>query len=270
MTHITRIVLAAASVPDGVVLVDEIENGLHHSVLSDVWRVIATVAEQFNVQIFATTHSCECVEAAHEALGAGGFRLHRLEVVDGATRCVTYGHDAMDGAIRHNLEFLTMEQERKPASIEYPVQLLVEGNDPRNFFEKFIAYLDLAGIQVQNFGGVDELTRFLKGFVVAQPSPALSAFQSVQSSLRAAALPVPNRSTEETGTEPAVNVFILPGDGGDGMLETLLCRTIAGTAVDRCIDSFFRCAGESGIPSIVRTRHVPERTWRRRLIRTCL
>ena len=168
-----------------------------------------------------------------------------------------------------------MEQERKPASIEYPVQLLVEGNDPRNFFEKFIAYLDLAGIQVQNFGGVDELTRFLKGFVVApgfgrvrsigivrdaerrtdkdaaaktQPSPALSAFQSVQSSLRAAALPVPNRSTEETGTEPAVNVFILPGDGGDGMLETLLCRTIAGTAVDRCIDSFFRCAGESGNP----------------------
>ena len=141
-----------------------------------------------------------------------------------------------------------MEQERKPASIEYPVQLLVEGNDPRNFFEKFIAHLDLAGIQVQNFGGVDELTRFLKGFVVAQPSPALSAFQSVQSSLRAAALPVPNRSTEETGTEPAVSVFILPGDGGDGMLETLLCRTIAGTAVDRCIDSFFRCAGESGNP----------------------
>ena len=32
------------------------------------------------------------------------------------------------------------------------------------------------------------------------------------------------------------------------MLETLLCRTIAGTAVDRCIDSFFRCAGESGNP----------------------
>ena len=105
MTHITRIVLAAASVPGGVVLVDEIENGLHHSVLSDVWRVIATAADQFDVQIFATTHSFECVEAAHEALGAGGFRLHRLEVVDGATRCVTYGSDAIEGAIRHNLEF---------------------------------------------------------------------------------------------------------------------------------------------------------------------
>ena len=105
MTHITRIVLAAASAPGGVVLVDEIENGLHHSVLSDVWRVTAAAAEELEVQLFATTHSFECVEAAYEALGADGFRLHRLEVVDGATRCVTYGPDAIDGAIRHNLEF---------------------------------------------------------------------------------------------------------------------------------------------------------------------
>ena len=30
------------------------------------------------------------------------------------------------------------------------------------------------------------------------------------------------------------------------MLETLLCRTFAGTAVDRCIDGFFQCAEESG------------------------
>ena len=105
MTHFARIVLAVVSSPGGVVLVDEIENGLHHSVLPDVWRMIEKVAEQFNVQVFATTHSFECVESAHEALGRDGFGLHRLEIVDGATRCVTYGPDAIDGAIRHNLEF---------------------------------------------------------------------------------------------------------------------------------------------------------------------
>ena len=104
MTQVARMVLAATAAQGGVVLIDEIENGLHHSVVPDVWRVVAAVAEQCDVQIFATTHSFECVEAAHEALGAEGFRLHRLEVVDGERRCVTLSPIATAGAIRHNLE----------------------------------------------------------------------------------------------------------------------------------------------------------------------
>ena len=104
MTHVARIVLTAASVIDGALLIDEIENGLHHSVLTGIWRVIAKAAEQFNVQIFATTHSFECVEAAHEALGSDGFGLHRLEIVEGVTRCVTLSPMAISGAIRHNME----------------------------------------------------------------------------------------------------------------------------------------------------------------------
>ena len=104
MTHVARIFLVIASTPGGVVLVDEIENGLHHSVLPDVWKVIAKAAEQFDVQVFATTHSFECIEAAHEGLGPDGFGLHRLETVEGVTRCVTYGPGAIEGAIRHNME----------------------------------------------------------------------------------------------------------------------------------------------------------------------
>ncbi|MYD87958.1 MAG: hypothetical protein F4018_15435 [Acidobacteria bacterium] len=166
-----------------------------------------------------------------------------------------------------------MEQEWRPIRIDRPVQLLVEGKDPENFFEKFITRLELKGTQVQNFRGVDELKGFLEGFVVApgfgqvksigivrdaerrmdrvervetQPSSAASAFQSVQSSLRNVGLPVPNRPTEEAGTEPAVSVFILPGNEDDGMLETLLCRTFAETDMDRCVDGFFQCVAESG------------------------
>ena len=104
MTHVARIVLATATAAGGVVLVDEVENGLHHSVLPEVWRVIAAAAKQFDVQIFATTHSFECVEAAHEALAPDGFRLHRLEAVDGKNRCVTLSPTAIGGAIRHNME----------------------------------------------------------------------------------------------------------------------------------------------------------------------
>ena len=104
LTHVARLMLDATAVRDGVLLVDEVENGLHHAVLPDVWRAVRTAAEQFNVQVFATTHSFECVQAAHDALGPDGFRLHRLEVFDGTTRCVTYDDDAIDGAVRHNLE----------------------------------------------------------------------------------------------------------------------------------------------------------------------
>ena len=104
MTQIARLVLAIASMPDGVLLVDEIENGIHHSVLPDVWRAIDEAAKQFHTQIFATTHSFECVMAAHESLSQDRFRLHRLEANDAENRCVTYEPDSIDAAIRHNLE----------------------------------------------------------------------------------------------------------------------------------------------------------------------
>ncbi|MDE0553234.1 MAG: ATP-binding protein [Candidatus Poribacteria bacterium] len=104
MTQITRLVLAIASVPEGVVLVDDVDIGIHHSVLPDVWRVIDEAARQFRTQIFATTHSFECVMAAHESLSKDRFRLHRLEIADQTNRCVTYEPHVINAAIRHNLE----------------------------------------------------------------------------------------------------------------------------------------------------------------------
>ena len=42
-------------------LIDEVENGLHYSVQADVWRHLFALASQLNIQIFATTHSSDCV-----------------------------------------------------------------------------------------------------------------------------------------------------------------------------------------------------------------
>ncbi len=50
-----------------VVLIDEIENGIHHTVMRDLWEVIVKHSRESNTQIFATTHSYECIEAAHRA-----------------------------------------------------------------------------------------------------------------------------------------------------------------------------------------------------------
>ena len=146
--------------------------------------------------------------------------------------------------------------------VERDIQLLVEGNDERNFFEVFIEHLGLANFQIQVLDGKDGLRDSLvtlaglTGFgnvkkigIVrdADDSPD-AAFQSVRTSLRNAEFPAPDRPEESAGEIPAVSVLILPGDGDVGMLETLLCRTFAGTAVDRCIDGFFRCAEKSGSP----------------------
>jgi AAA15 family ATPase/GTPase len=49
-----------------VCLIDEIENGIHHTSLKTLWAGIAEIAEQLDIQVFATTHSHECIEAAHE------------------------------------------------------------------------------------------------------------------------------------------------------------------------------------------------------------
>src|ERR1700758_305841 len=59
--RVLSIVLAIANAPGGVVLIDEVENGLHYSVMRDVWKAIAVAARQMDVQVFATTHSWECI-----------------------------------------------------------------------------------------------------------------------------------------------------------------------------------------------------------------
>jgi len=43
--------------------IDEIDNGIHHSKLDKLWNIILTLAKEQNVQVFATTHSKECIES---------------------------------------------------------------------------------------------------------------------------------------------------------------------------------------------------------------
>ena len=104
MMRIARLALLLFS-GGRVVLVDEIENGLHHSILPRLWRFIEHTAQQLDLQIFATTHSFECVQAAQQSLDADHFGLHRLEVdEDGSNHAVSYQPEAIDAAIRHHME----------------------------------------------------------------------------------------------------------------------------------------------------------------------
>ncbi len=50
-----------------MLLIDEVDTGLHYSVLPDLWKLIFEVAHRLNVQVFATSHSWDCIQAFQQA-----------------------------------------------------------------------------------------------------------------------------------------------------------------------------------------------------------
>ena len=48
---------------NGYLFIDEIDNGIHYTQLDKLWEIILTISQQQNVQVFATTHSKECIES---------------------------------------------------------------------------------------------------------------------------------------------------------------------------------------------------------------
>ncbi|MEY2879830.1 MAG: hypothetical protein RLZZ15_2210 [Verrucomicrobiota bacterium] len=53
-----------------ILLIDEFENGLQHDALVPIWKALDLLARNRGIQVFATTHSYECIQAAHEAASA--------------------------------------------------------------------------------------------------------------------------------------------------------------------------------------------------------
>lgn len=94
------------SAPGGVVLIDEVENGLHHATLPSVWRALIDAARRFDVQLIVTTHSLECTVAAHEAFRDTDYDLSliRLDRLNGEIVAKQYSQDALEGALKTGLE----------------------------------------------------------------------------------------------------------------------------------------------------------------------
>lgn len=107
IARLASLVIRIGNAAHGVVLIDEIENGLHHTILPKVWQVIGKAARQFDVQVFATTHSLECIKAAHKAFSESNqydFRLYRLERVKESIRVRAYDRETLEAAIETGLE----------------------------------------------------------------------------------------------------------------------------------------------------------------------
>lgn len=58
------ILLGMVNYPNGVIVIDEIENGLYHETFDEVWHILFELAKENNIQLFITTHSYECLVSA--------------------------------------------------------------------------------------------------------------------------------------------------------------------------------------------------------------
>lgn len=107
MQRMFGIALALVNSRNGILLVDEIENGLHYSAQPDVWRLIFRLASRLNVQVFATTHSWDCIEAfqkaAQEDTQNAGL-LIRLENKKGKIIATLFDEQELGIATREQIE----------------------------------------------------------------------------------------------------------------------------------------------------------------------
>lgn len=70
--RVTHIVLHILNAEHSVLLIDEIENGIHHENQRQLWKALFHLADAFDIQIFATTHSLEMICAFIDAGGKAG------------------------------------------------------------------------------------------------------------------------------------------------------------------------------------------------------
>lgn len=86
MSRFLAIALALVNARDGFLLIDEFENGLHYTTQESLWKFIIQTARELNVQVFATTHSRDCIAAFGRATKAdpqSSGMLFRLEQFNG-------------------------------------------------------------------------------------------------------------------------------------------------------------------------------------------
>ena len=105
--RIFGIALALANAGDGFLVIDEAENGIHHSVQQDLWEMVLRAAHRDGVQVLATTHSWDCVRGfAAAAMAADEFDgvLVRLEGSDGRLRAVEYSAGDLAVAAEQGIE----------------------------------------------------------------------------------------------------------------------------------------------------------------------
>lgn len=117
--RLTALAGAAIKNNNGILLVDEIDTGLHYTTLQNMWKLMFFASEKYNLQLFATTHSDECVRALSDVikeqfeakkdvyteLDDVPACMIRLEGDDESNRAVYYRPEIIEAALRTEAKY---------------------------------------------------------------------------------------------------------------------------------------------------------------------
>ena len=107
MKRMLGLALALSNARGGTLLVDEIDTGLHYSVMGDLWRLVTKTAQRLDIQVFATTHSLDCVRGI-VAMGQEDLALFEqvaVHTIDARRdRSVATAGERLDDAVQLEVE----------------------------------------------------------------------------------------------------------------------------------------------------------------------
>lgn len=104
------IVASAANPMHNVILIDEIDNGLHYSVYKKLWESIFALATGSDKQLFVTTHSKETLFYLNDMLKEmpsyqREFRLYTVaKTLSNGYKAYKYTHEGLSGACENDIE----------------------------------------------------------------------------------------------------------------------------------------------------------------------
>ena len=105
-----NIVAASANPMNNIILIDEIDNGLHYSAYKKLWEAIFALATDTNKQVFVTTHSKETLCRLNEMLEEhteyqDALRLYTIEKTKlKGHQAYKYTFEGLNGACENDVE----------------------------------------------------------------------------------------------------------------------------------------------------------------------
>jgi AAA15 family ATPase/GTPase len=107
VNKIVTLILAIIANEDGILFIDEIENGIHTSILEKFWEVLYDLADKNNVQLFITSHSLECMNAAEKTVDAhpDDFALFKMVDENGKIQAKQFSGNILKNVLESDYDF---------------------------------------------------------------------------------------------------------------------------------------------------------------------
>lgn len=112
LRKLVAIVLAAYECRDGVLAIDEVDNGFHYSAMKSLWKAIFMASEANNTQVFLTTHNIDFLKGLTTFLGEETYSSMRDDVAayklicgnDDTLMSLRYDYNSINYSIDQEIE----------------------------------------------------------------------------------------------------------------------------------------------------------------------